>query len=162
MTHLIRRAQRADAHAISALIITTIMQSNAKDYPAELIESLPAHFSAEQVASRLSTRDTYVVVVGEVIIATASLDGATLRSVFVLPEYQGGGVGLALIKQIEALALQRSIVTLSVPSSITAEGFYKRLGYEKVREVYEGLERIIVMTKALSSSLDSVSDEIAR
>ncbi|ARU87255.1 GNAT family N-acetyltransferase [Pseudomonas sp. M30-35] len=149
MTLLIRKAQLDEASVISWVIITAIKQTNAKDYPAELIESLPEHFSAEQIAERMSTRDTYVALDAGVVIATASLDGMTVRSVFVLPEYQGHGAGLALMAQIETLALQRSIRKLSVPSSITAEGFYKRLGYATIREVYEGAEKIIVMTKAL-------------
>lgn len=150
MALLIRKAQQDDASAISSVIITAIKQTNAKDYPAELIESLPEHFSAEQIAARMSVRDTYVALDAGVVIATASLDGMTVRSVFVLPEYQGRGAGLALMAQIETLARQRSVSKLSVPSSITAEGFYTRLGYATIREVYEGAEKIIVMTKALA------------
>ncbi|WP_339516405.1 GNAT family N-acetyltransferase [Pseudomonas sp. RL_15y_Pfl2_60] len=151
MALVLRKARQGDATAISALIISAIKQTNAKDYPAELIESLPEHFSAEQVAMRMSTRDTYVALDAGVVIATASLDDMTVRSVFVLPEYQGRGAGLELMMQIEALALQRSISTLNVPSSITAEGFYKRLGYTTIREVYEGAEKIIVMSKTLDA-----------
>lgn len=150
MAFLIRKAQQDDASAISEVIISAIKQTNAKDYPPEFIAALPEHFSPAQVASRLATRDTYVTLDADGVIATASLDSATVRSVFVLPQYQGRGVGVALMKQIEALALQRSIGNLSVPSSITAEGFYKRLGYQTVREVYEGAEKIIVMTKSLT------------
>ncbi|WP_417662048.1 hypothetical protein [Pseudomonas sp.] len=43
MALLIRKAQQDDASAISSVIITAIKQTNAKDYPAELIESLPEH-----------------------------------------------------------------------------------------------------------------------
>lgn len=146
---VLRKAQLDDASAISTLIIAAIRQTNANDYPAALIESLPEHFSAGQIAARMSMRDTYVALDAGVVIGTASLDDMTVRSVFVLPEYQGRGAGLALMTQIEALALQRSISTLSLPSSITAEGFYKRLGYATIGEVYEGVEKIIVMTKTL-------------
>lgn len=145
----LRKAEQADASAISTVIIRAISQTNAKDYPPEFIAALPEHFSPAQIASRLATRDTCVVLDAERVIATASLDGATVRSVFVLPQYQGSGVGLALMKHIEALARERDIVSLSVPSSITAVGFYQRLGYQTVREVYEGVERIIVMTKEI-------------
>ena len=86
------------------------------------------------------------------LVGTASLDGATVRSVFVKPRLQGRGIGRALMDHIEALAAARGVGSLSVPASVTARQFYQRLGYSTVREVLEGDEPIIVMRKALSAT----------
>jgi hypothetical protein len=50
------------------------------------------------------------------------------------------------------LAFQRKIAKLTVPSSITAEGFYQKIGYVKLRETYEGVEKITIMSKVIYPS----------
>jgi hypothetical protein len=37
-----------------------------------------------------------------------------------------------------------------VPSSITAEGFYALLGFQKVRDEFHGAERTVIMLKHLT------------
>jgi len=54
------------------------------------------------------------------------------------------------MSRIEKAALERSIEALLVPSSITAESFYTRLGYRVLREQLHGEERTLIMTKPLS------------
>jgi N-acetylglutamate synthase-like GNAT family acetyltransferase len=152
MTASIREARPEDAVAISALIISAIKETNAKDYPASFIDKLPENFSPEQIASRMLVRETYISVKDGKVTGTASLDKSTIRSVFVMPKLQGLGIGLALMKHIEELAAKNKVKELTVPSSITAEGFYQRLGYAKVREEYEGVEKIIIMRKITSPS----------
>jgi len=152
MTISIRKAQQYDAKEISAVIINAIKETNAKDYPVSFIEKLPEQFSPEQIANRISSRETYVALHGEAIIGAASLDGVTIRSVFVMPTHQNSGIGLALMEHIEKLAFQRKIAKLTVPSSITAEGFYKKIGYVKLHETYEGVEKIIIMSKVIYPS----------
>ncbi|WP_135005153.1 GNAT family N-acetyltransferase, partial [Pseudomonas savastanoi] len=86
---------------------------------------------------------------GEIIIGTASLDGDVVRSVFVDPAYQGGGIGRQLMNVIHATAASAGVGALRVPSSITAEKFYATLGYQKIRDEFHGDERTIVMEKRL-------------
>jgi len=57
--------------------------------------------------------------------------------------------GAGLMAVIEDLARARSVTTLHVQSSITAEGFYKKLGYVAVNEKFHGAERTIMMEKHL-------------
>jgi N-acetylglutamate synthase-like GNAT family acetyltransferase len=147
MTISIRKARPEDAAAISTLIIAAIKETNAQDYPASFIEKLPENFSPEQIISRMLAREIYISLNDGKITGTASLDKSTIRSVFVMPRLQGLGIGLALMKHIEELATKNKIKELTAPSSITAEGFYQKLGYAKVREEYEGTEKIIIMSK---------------
>ncbi|MGE8385794.1 MAG: GNAT family N-acetyltransferase, partial [Pseudomonas putida] len=83
------------------------------------------------------------------VVATASLEDDVVRSVFVAPEYQRSGIGEQLMLAVENEALMRGSQRLRVPSSITAQGFYTRLGYSKVRDEYHGDERTIIMEKRL-------------
>jgi GNAT superfamily N-acetyltransferase len=146
----IRLATDRDAVDLSGLIVRTIRISNAADYPAHLIDRICDNFSPDRIASRFASRITILVVSATEIIGTASLDGRTVRSVFVDPDRQRDNVGRRLMTAIESMARDAGQNTLEVPSSLTAQGFYARLGYRVLRERIEGEERIIVMSKSLS------------
>jgi N-acetylglutamate synthase-like GNAT family acetyltransferase len=146
----IRRAVASDAEHISRVIISALHQSNAQDYPPQVISAVAENFSPERVAAQLGTRQAYVAVVGDAVVGTAALDGSVIRSVYVDPAHQGKGVGAQLMDILESLAREQSIATLSVPSSITAESFYRKRGFVSVRDHFHGDERTIIMKKDVS------------
>ncbi|MNP41069.1 putative acetyltransferase [compost metagenome] len=100
----------------------------------------------------MDERLALVAILDDEIAGTAALDGNSVRSVFIAPQQQRKGIGQALMARIEETALERGIDALLVPSSITAEAFYTRLGYSIVREQHHGEERTIIMTKPLHRS----------
>jgi N-acetylglutamate synthase-like GNAT family acetyltransferase len=150
---LIRSATPDDAGAISRVIIKALQESNAQDYPPEVIASISANFSPERVTKLIAERDVLIAVVANKIVGTASLQGAVVRTVFVDPNRQGCGIGAALMGEIERRARRRNLPQLTVPSSITAEGFYAKLGFLAVRDEYHGAERTIIMQKTLEAAL---------
>jgi GNAT superfamily N-acetyltransferase len=97
----------------------------------------------------LSLRQVYVATLDGQVVATGSLDRHTVRSVFVDPVYQGRGIGSLLMATVESVARQTGVERLLVPSSITAEGFYRSLGFVHVRDEFQGAERTIIMEKVL-------------
>jgi ribosomal protein S18 acetylase RimI-like enzyme len=145
----IRRAVVSDAEAISGVVLQALEQTNAKDYAPAIIAEVAANFSPERVAARMSGRQVFVVTERDVIVGTGSLEGTTVRSVFVHPRLQRRGIGRTLLDHIEGLARAQALTRLEVPSSIGAEGFYRRMGYVAVRDEYYGAERTILMEKAL-------------
>lgn len=149
MNGLIRNAENADAPAISRLIIGTLRESNAQDYSSDIIAQVEQSFSPQAILHLLAQRRVLVATVDEHIVATASLDRDTVRSVFVDPRYQGTGIGRQLMASIELLAAKDGFELLRVPSSITAQGFYAGLGFIKLRDEFHGAERTIVMQKML-------------
>jgi ribosomal protein S18 acetylase RimI-like enzyme len=151
MSIAVRIAQAADADGISQVILAALHSSNARDYPADVIVRVAGNFSPAAVLELLRRRVVLVAVQDEVIVATAALDGNVVRSVFVNPVLQGQGIGRLLMIEIELRAREAGVTVLSVPSSLTAEPFYTKLGFHTVRDVYHGHERTLVMEKALSS-----------
>ncbi|KAF1067566.1 MAG: putative N-acetyltransferase YafP [Pseudomonas citronellolis] len=145
----LRRATADDAPAISAVILRSLRQSNARDYPPAVIERVERNFDAEAVQALIARREVFVALEAEQLVGTASLDGAVVRSVFVDPDWQGRGIGAQLMAAVEARAREAGIERLKVPASLTAQAFYARQGYRVVREVVEGEERTIVMERAL-------------
>lgn len=145
----VRPATSDDAAAISRVIIAALRESNSRDYPPDVIAQVEENFAPEAVSALLAKRRVFVAVLQGNLIATASLDGHVVRSVFVAPVHQGSGTGRQLMDVIHAVAERAQINALRVPSSITAQGFYARLGYRKLRDEYHGSERTVVMEKQL-------------
>jgi GNAT superfamily N-acetyltransferase len=151
----IRRALPSDAEEISRVIVRALDETNGPDYPPHVITAVAANFSPERVAEKLAARRAYVAIVDGAIAGTASLDGGVIRSVYVDPTYQGKGIGARLMNVLEGLAREQAVSTLSVPSSITAEGFYRKLGFVYVRDEFHGDEQTIIMKKDVGHALCS-------
>ncbi|MBC3258946.1 GNAT family acetyltransferase [Pseudomonas paralactis] len=151
MSTVVRLAQAADAQGISQVILAALHSSNARDYPTDVIARVATHFTPDAVLELLNRRIVLVAIQDELIVATAALDANVVRSVFVNPELQGQGIGRLLMIEIELRAREAGVTVLSVPSSLTAEPFYSKLGFHTVRDVYHGNERTLVMEKTLLS-----------
>jgi N-acetylglutamate synthase-like GNAT family acetyltransferase len=146
----IRPAQAGDAADISRVIIRALRETNAKDYTPDIIARVELSFSSAAVERLIDQRDVFVAEMDNRVVGTASLDGQTLRTMFVLPDVQGRGIGRLLVQRIERVARERQLAILTVPATVTAEAFYARLGFTAVREAYHGEERTIVMERVLS------------
>lgn len=149
MDPLIRTATHDDAPAISRVVVATLRESNAQDYSPEIIDQVERSFSPEAILHLLGQRRVLVATINQHVVATASLDQDVVRSVFVAPSHQGAGIGKILMRTLEEIASKDGVKRLRVPSSITAEGFYASLGFDKIRDEFHGAERTIVMEKHL-------------
>ena len=145
----IRPARQDDADEISAVILRTLRETNAKDYAREIIERVEHSFSPSAVLQLIDKRTVFVAAIGSRVVGTASLDGSVVRTVFVSPDVQARGIGKLLMAEIERTARARDIHTLVVPSSLSAETFYVQLGFRAVRDSYYGEERTIIMERSL-------------
>jgi predicted N-acetyltransferase YhbS len=154
MTVTIRLATTDDAAAISSLILRALNEVNIKDYGPALIAEQSANWTVGGVVAKMQDRITYVAIGGNDIVGTAAFDGQQARTVFVRPDWHKRGVGAMLMRTVEVLAIERGLDRLSLLSSITAQGFYQRLGYGPVRDVFHGAERTILMEKQLAEAED--------
>ena len=136
----IRDATPDDAIAISALVQRTVQTSNQRDYPVATVQSIVANFAADKVAGRMRERHTFVCLKDRRIVGTIALSGDRLRTLFVEPDLQGDGIGALLVKHVEAHAQQAGVSELKLSSSLTARGFYERLGYRMIQpEEHDGV-----------------------
>ena len=145
----VRPATSNDAAAISRVVLAALRESNSQDYSPDVIARVERSFAPEVVITHLAKRRIFVALLGESIIGTAGLDGDVVRSVFVDPVHQKGGIGRRLMDVIHAAAADVGIKAVRVPASITAEKFYAALGYQKIRDEFHASERTIVMEKRL-------------
>ena len=134
--YCIRRFQDIDADEVSELIIKTLRTTNSKDYSAEYIENDVKIFTPEGVRKRASWTHFYVVFDKESIVGCGAIgsywgkeDESSLFTIFVLPEYQGRGIGRKIIETLEQDEYFLRAKRIEIPASITACEFYKKMGY---------------------------------
>ena len=135
-SYIVRRFQYNDAVEVSSLIIKTLRTTNAKDYSAEYIENDVKAFSPEGVIERAGWTHFYVVCDKECIVGCGAIgpywgkeDESSLFNIFVLPEYQGKGVGRKIIETLENDEYFLRAKRVEILASITACEFYKKMGY---------------------------------
>lgn len=133
----IRRIKKEDAKEVSDLIRTTLRISNSKDYPAEVMDELVASQTPEAVLERASWTHFYIAVEEERIIGCGAIgpywgkeDESSLFTIFVLPEYQGRGVGRKIVETLEKDGFFLRAKRIEIPASITGVPFYRKLGYD--------------------------------
>lgn len=132
----VRKFQAEDAEEVSALIIKTLRTTNIKDYSTEFIENDVKQFSPNHVIERASWTHFYVVCDNYIIVGCGAIgpywskeDESSLFNIFVLPEYQGRGIGRKIIETLEQDEFFLRAKRVEIPASITACEFYKKMGY---------------------------------
>ena len=137
----IEQFQSSQARAVSNLVRRNLMEVNSRDYPEGVIASLVEYFSPATMLENSRSQYIFVAVHGkgkDTVVGTASLDNFGSAespdyyavTVFVLPESHGQGVGTQLMEAVESKARELGAEKITVRASITAKGFYQKLGYE--------------------------------
>ena len=134
---IIRRFTKEDAQAVSDLIIRTLRITNVKDYSPDDMEELARRMQPADILQRAFWTHMYVAcnanggVIGCGAIGPywGKEDESSLFSIFVDPDLQGQGVGRAIVQALEADEFGKRARRIEIPASITAVGFYRKLGY---------------------------------
>jgi GNAT superfamily N-acetyltransferase len=146
----IRRFRADDADNVSHIIRRCLLEVNIKDYPKELIEHMYDYFSPGNLVEISARRRMYVFVQDNEIQGAGSLRDNNVRSVFVNPEFPNLGIGRELMKHFEKLVKRSGYKTIELFSSVSAFGFYRKLGYKRIRTVQDkDTGKNIVMRKRL-------------
>lgn len=133
----IRLFKEEDAAELERVIAETLRISNSRDYSNEYIEAFILSHSADVLIERSKQGHMYVAcdelrIVGCGTIAGywGSLTESILLTIFVLPEYQGRGIGRRIIETLERDEYFLRAKRIEIPASITAVDFYRKLGYD--------------------------------
>ena len=132
----IGRFQESDAAAVSELIRTTLQISNSRDYPPEIINALIERETPDHILQRASWTHFYVAEDDSKIIGCGAIgpywdrqDKSSLFTIFVHPDFQGKGVGKAVVETLERDAFALRAKRIEIPASITGLPFYQKMGY---------------------------------
>ena len=149
----LRPATADDAPAISAVALSAIRTTNARDYAPAAIDEICSNFTIDKVLERMQSRDVFVALSDGRIVGTISLGGDKLHSLFVDPISQGHGIGLMLVTFLEAHARTKGLTRLWLSSSITARLFYQKLGYSEMNAPETKAFSTIPMQKTIADPL---------
>ena len=134
---IIRRFTENDAEKVSSLIIRTLKTTNSKDYSEESIKALEKQMQPSHIFERASWTHFYVVEDNDTISGCGAIGPywgseteSSLFTIFVLPEYQGMGIGRKIIETLEQDEYFLRAKRIEIPASITAVNFYRKLGYD--------------------------------
>jgi putative acetyltransferase len=149
---MIRRLGAEDLPGISDLIRNTLLVSNLRDYDLQTILELSASFEEREIRALAGSREFFVYEEQGRLSGVIGLEGTGVYDFFVAPDRQGQGVGRTLLGFVEELARRRGIEELHLSSSLTAVGFYERLGYRRTGAAGNGrFGRTVELVKSLRS-----------
>ena len=134
---IIRNFTDNDAEKVSSLIIRTLKTTNSKDYSEESINAFERQLQPSHILERAGWTHFYVVEDNDTIIGCGAIGPywgseteSSLFTIFVLPEYQGMGIGRKIIETLEQDEYFLRAKRIEIPASITAVNFYRKLGYD--------------------------------
>ena len=132
----LRSFKATDAPALRALKYTTIRQVNRKDYTEQqLLAWAPDEYDEADWLQRISAMNLLVATLDGVIVGFADVqDDGYIDHFFCHSDYQGQGIGKALMNEILAISQLKSVKRLYSHVSITARPFFVRYGFYVVRE----------------------------
>ena len=132
----IRPFEKGDETAISEMIAYTLRVSNREDYTPEYLEGIVSHYPPEFFTEHAEDSHFYVLCDGNRIIGCGGITGymgstaeSYVFSVFIHPDYQSRGLGKMIMDVLESDDYFLRAHRTELSASITAAGFYEKLGY---------------------------------
>lgn len=140
----IRPFRNNDAEELSQLIIDNLMLVNVQDFGLEAVKQVSTFYLPEKIIEYSGNEEIYVGVYDSTIVGTISLDKCRIRNMFVDVQQHGKGIGKKLMHYIEKIAEESKLEKLFLYSHLSAESFYKKLGYMSVKEISENISSHII------------------
>jgi putative acetyltransferase len=159
---IVRPMRDGEARSFLEIQRAAVRGLAADDYPTPVIDEwAPLPVTDTAVAFFRLNHDDEIRLVAElkgqlVGMGALVLADSELRACYVVPAAARKGVGSALVAEIERIARQHQLTHLELHSSITAEPFYRALGYVVEERVEHSLASGVRMAAVkMRKSLDS-------
>lgn len=138
LTMNIRMYKSEDCREILELFYNTVHSINSRDYSLEQLDVwAPKEIDIALWDKSLSQHYSIVAEENGVIIGFGDLDAiGYLDRLYVHKDYQGIGVATTISNELENYAQENHISIVTTNASITAKPFFKKLGYEVVKEQF--------------------------
>jgi GNAT superfamily N-acetyltransferase len=160
---MIRSFRQADLPRVVALVQRDLREINARDYPPDVIEHMCEEYSIDGFQSKISEFSAlfvaeihpargmgrHIVGIGGWTPHPTEPGTAYLRGMFVDPDWHGHGIGTRILDAIAASARSAGKVVMEGNASLTAVGFYERLGFSAGGQKDMGVVGVIVPVKRL-------------
>ena len=133
---MLRLAKIIDAPEMLQIRIAAIRAQASPHYPVTEIEDWCTARTAETYHAAIERQTVLVEEVNESVVAFGqlNLETAFIEAVYVSPSQFRQGVGLKILRALEAMAAKYEIKTLTLEASLNAVEFYRQAGYVPVTE----------------------------
>ncbi len=135
----IKTAKIEDSQAICSLLKETFQEINSKDYPPRHIAAWVKFDSPEKIKEKIENKDfrNFLALEKNEIVGFLSLSPkkALVNSLYVKCSKIGQGIGSELLEFGEAIIKSQNKTEIQVHASKTAANFYKKKGYEKIKDM---------------------------
>jgi putative acetyltransferase len=153
---VVRRATREDSRAYIDIHHRSVRGLASGHYGADVIDAWARPVSANDLHDLERNDDGEIRLIAElggsaVGIGALVVADSELRACYVLPEAARRGVGAAIVREIERIAIGEGLAQLTLQASVNAEPFYAALGYEVIERgehLLRGGQRMPAVTMA--------------
>ncbi len=138
----IRDYKQSDAEALWSLFFHTIRTINVRDYSQAQVEAWASdEYNPQYWEKRMKGLAPFVAQINEAIVGYTDLQSdGLIDHFFCHHEYQGQGVGRALMNHVLTVGRARRIHRYYSEVSITARPFYEHMGFSVVDEKVEEMD----------------------
>ena len=127
----ITKAETDEIPLIEEIVSATIKEIYPKYYPEEVVTFFLELHNTESIKKDVLAKKTYVIQRENILVGTATVDENHLCRLFVLPEYQGQGLGTMLLDYLEDMIIREYGVVL-LDASLPSGEFYRKRRYRQV------------------------------
>jgi GNAT superfamily N-acetyltransferase len=147
---LVRAYKPSDASKLAAIVLKNV--SGTRHHAPH--DETHLHTTPESIEELAKETRIFVAAYDSKVVGMACLKSGVISTIFADPALQRKGVGRTLIDRIENEASEGGQSTLDAYASPPVRSFYRRLGYDDVKETKndEGVE-VMLMRKDLYDSL---------
>lgn len=135
---LVRGYQDDDAEFLSKIFYHTIHTINARDYTKEQLDAWAPWSSVQDYSGwkeKLEKIKPFVALIDGEIVGFAEFEpNGHIDCFYVHHEFQGCGIGSALMKEIEKAATHNTLSRIYAEVSITAKPFFEKQGFSVVKQ----------------------------
>ena len=164
---VVRRATEDDAEAIGRVHRRSIREICGALYPPEVIEAWAAPRKPETYSKAVRDKDFYVAEdAGGALVGFGVLNRETreVEAVYVHPEVKRRGVGMKILRALEAVARGAGLETLHLNASLNGVPFYERAGYawreQGTHRLANGVEiACVLMDKRLTGEMEGAEGD---
>lgn len=133
----VRRYRDKDVESLSQIYYNTIHIINARDYTKAQLDAWAPWSSVQDYSGwkeKLEKTKPYVALINDKVVGFAEFEpNGHIDCFYVHHEFQGCGVGLALMSEIEREVIQKSLSRIYAEVSITAKPFFEKMGFNVVK-----------------------------
>ena len=130
----LRRAIASDVGIVKIIHQEAISEICSRDYAAEVIRAWLAGNDEARYLNAIRDQSFWIVeeAGGAIGFGGVRVPAACLESLFIRPAALGRGIGRQLLNHMEAVAMAAGVRRLHLKSSLTAQQFYGRNGFQVV------------------------------